>query len=486
MTTRQHARVWLRRLSVIAVLAAVMGYLAWFSLFRTERVAASSSLEDQFLYGSMGTETEEGTPYWIWLILPKVFPEYLPGPGGYTSIGLTWTEGHELPAGVTKRVIGFERIGVNCAFCHVSQVRLTADQGRPTFYPGGPGHQVRVQEYQDFLFKSAADPRFNSDTILREIEGVTELSLRERLLYRYMLIPAAKKALLEQKDAFAWRKQHGRPLSGPGRLDPFNPIRYIDFKEPDEGSIGEADIPSIWNQRARDGQYIHWNGLTKKFKETAITSAIGDGARNKGLDVAYLANIESYLRNLQAPKYPLAIDQELAARGAPVYQQQCASCHAVGQARTGTVIPLEEIGTDPHRSNSWTQSQVDGWKQMAKDYQQKYNATWNVETFNKQNGYVGEPLDGIWLRAPYLHNGSIPNLNALLERPEQRPKTFYRGNDVVDGTNVGFVSNVPSYGVRTFFLYDTQRAGNANTGHDYGTALGGDDKRALVEYMKTL
>jgi 16S rRNA (cytosine1402-N4)-methyltransferase len=36
------------------------------------------------------------------------------------------------------------------------------------------------------------------------------------------------------------------------------------------------------------------------------------------------------------------------------------------------------------------------------------------------------PLDGIWLRAPYLHNGSVPTLRALLS-PSTRPVTFRRG-----------------------------------------------------------
>jgi len=30
------------------------------------------------------------------------------------------------------------------------------------------------------------------------------------------------------------------------------------------------------------------------------------------------------------------------------------------------------------------------------------------------------------------------------------------------------------------------RAGNSNAGHAYGTALPADQKRALVEYLKTL
>ena len=52
--------------------------------------------------------------------------------------------------------------------------------------------------------------------------------------------------------------------------------------------------------------------------------------------------------------------------------------------------------------------------------------------FRKTFGYANSPLDGVWLRAPYLHNGSVPTLRDLLEPSDQRPKTFYRGYDVYD------------------------------------------------------
>jgi hypothetical protein len=98
------------------------------------------------------------------------------------------------------------------------------------------------------------------------------------------------------------------------------------------------------------------------------------------------------------------------------------------------------------------------------------------------------PLDGLWLRAPYLHNGSVPNVRALLEPASARPAKFWRGNDVFDRRNLGFVSDVPTEGNRRFFLFDTSRPGNFNGGHEgarYGTELPAADKDALVEYLKT-
>src|SRR3546814_7432400 len=75
------------------------------------------------------------------------------------------------------------------------------------------------------------------------------------------------------------------------------------------------------------------------------------------------------------------------------------------------------------------------------------------------------PLDGIGLRAPYLHNGSVPTLRDLLKPAAARPKAFWRGDDVYDPHNVGFVSNVPAREGVEFFRYDTTVPGNSNAGH---------------------
>jgi hypothetical protein len=108
--------------------------------------------------------------------------------------------------------------------------------------------------------------------------------------------------------------------------------------------------------------------------------------------------------------------------------------------------------------------------------------------FRKTFGYANSPLDGLWLRAPYLHNGSVPTLRDLLEPSGRRPAKFYRGYDVYDQKNVGFVAEVAEESGRKYFLYDTAKPGNSNRGHEgerYGTELSSAEKEALVEYLKT-
>jgi len=102
--------------------------------------------------------------------------------------------------------------------------------------------------------------------------------------------------------------------------------------------------------------------------------------------------------------------------------------------------------------------------------------------------YKARPLNGIWTGGPYLHNGSVPNLYQLLLPAAQRDKAFYIGSWKFDPVNAGY-STEPEPGA---FRFDTTLSGNSNSGHEYGTGYDGlapltdEDRRALVEYMKTL
>lgn len=96
--------------------------------------------------------------------------------------------------------------------------------------------------------------------------------------------------------------------------------------------------------------------------------------------------------------------------------------------------------------------------------------------------YRARPLDGIWATAPYLHNGSVPDLYELLLPPTQRNTVFYVGNREFDPDKLGFKSQLRGKG----FKFDTRLPGNSNAGHLYGTDLNEDERRDLLEFLKTL
>jgi len=96
--------------------------------------------------------------------------------------------------------------------------------------------------------------------------------------------------------------------------------------------------------------------------------------------------------------------------------------------------------------------------------------------------YKGGPLEGIWATAPYLHNGSVPDLYSLFLPPAQRPKNFRVGSIDYDPEKGGFVSDEKTGS----FTFDTSLPGNSNAGHNYGTALTDAQRKALVAYLKSL
>lgn len=493
MTSRKGriARTIGRLTAILFGIVLLVGGAAWYKLFReVPQQLANGSPEEYFKYGSIGTENQEGLPYYVWLVLPRMFPEYLPKDsegtprtGGYTAFGFGWEQGRETPVGFSIKTIGFPRVGINCAACHSTTYRTSQD-ALAVVVPTGPAQCADPQAYVRFLSDCASDPRFNAENLLDEISYNTKLSLIDKLLYRYVIIPQTRKALLDQKDRFAWTDV--RPRWGPGRIDPFNPVKFHQLALPVDDTIGNSDMMPLWNMAGRRGHSLHWDGLNSDLTEVILSGAIGDGATNKSLPVQKLKELEEYLLTAAPPRYPLSesVDSELALRGSDIFREHCRDCHAVGGRRTGSVIPLAEIGTDAHRAKMWVKPAVESYHHYSDGY------PWDFRHFVDVDGYVAVPLDGLWLRAPYLHNGSVPTIEALLEKSSERPRSFYRGYDVVDKSSLGFVHEDKDLAAKRFgYLYDVDKKGNNNAGHEgpqFGTDLAEEDKRALVEYLKTL
>lgn len=477
-------QAWWRKIKIVIIMSIpvviFLGVIGWYKLFREVPQPEFEDEAERFKYGSLGSESDRGIPYWVWLVLPRIFPDLLPGPGGYKSFGMVWEPGQELPAGFAKKTVGFPRVTNNCASCHTATFRVKED-ATPEVVAAGPAHTSNVQSYLRFLFTVAEDPRFNSDVILAEIDLVYELSWLDKLLYRYAIIPFTKKALLEQRDQFAWMNREGLPDWGPGRDDPMNLTKYFMTDLPLDDTVGSADFPSVWNMGIRKGHPLNLDGVTPSLRSVIIDSALGLGAPPGEPFLREMERLEKWLNSVPPPDYPFrsAVNKELAAAGKAVYDQHCFSCHSSGGERFGQIVDIDEIGTDRGRLDTWTQKAAD------KANEKVLSLGIKRDNMVKTNGYVSQPLDGVWLRAPYLHNGSVPNLRDLLEPEGRRTQVFYRGYDVYDPVNVGFVTQGAA-AEREGFLFDTSLRGNGNQGHTYGTNLSKRQTEALLEYLKTL
>lgn len=238
-------------------------------------------------------------------------------------------------------------------------------------------------------------------------------------------------------------------------------------------------------------------------------------------------DVEAWITSLEAPKYPFAIDGRLAAAGYQVFEKNCADCHGNYRAPTATgsapsplagegggegastsvsaprpnsypthstlvsypekIIPRNEIGTDPVRLDS-----------MSRQGREKYGTTWFTH-FGKDEsnldpgGYLAPPLEGVWATAPYFHNGSVPTLAAVLDSAT-RPKVWRRTPDGYDQTQVGLeaesLSELPPDDAKDYrrrrLYFDTSLPGKSAAGHTFPDALNAAERRAVLEYLKTL
>lgn len=487
----------------IAALFAAFVVALWAVVVATrDRPVEYDDIAEHFKYGSIGAEPGGsllspvgGTlpPYWMFKALPTICSDRLPG--GFASVGLVVEPGKDLPIGVSRRRrLGIDQVGFNCALCHTGTVR-DAPGAPPRIVLGMPSHQLDLQALVNFVLDCSLDNRTTGANVLgraRELPGGGP-ALFERLLLRLGLVDRLKVQVLNLRNRIEPVLSDRVPRWGRGRVDTFNPYKSIQFnwaldQLPPSELVGAADFPSLWNQAPREGMHLHWDGDNDSVDERNLSAALGAGVTPVTVDHAAMKRVRDWIWKLPPPKYPYPIDQALAARGATLYAQHCTSCHADNRFRDGVIAPgtrvgqvvaIADIATDRHRLDSYTDEFAANQYALYPDSQYRFSH------FRKTGGYANHPLDGIWLRGPFLHNGSVPTLRDLLNAPEARPTVFYRGYDVYDQARVGFVSDVPRADGRDFSKYDTSVPGNGNGGHVYGTTLSDADKAALVEHLKT-
>lgn len=519
---------WVTRLAVLILVVglAATAYFAWrLNLDEAESFADPVA---QFKYGSTGGDRNFGIPYVMWVAMPHLFRDLMPEgreDEGWAAFGFLYEDAALLPpemerhrpVGTSLRNnMGIERIFLNCAGCHAGAVR-TAPDADPVIVAGMPSNTVDLSAFQDFLAAAVVDERFTGERFVAQIDALgLELDLVNRLALKTIAVAIVRERLLSIVDRFDFVAHS--PAYGPGRFDTFNPAKALlnwNFEDlPRRERIGVVDFPSIWLQGGKRGMQLHWDGNNTKVEERNRSAAFGTGATPPLLDRASLARVEDWLETVEPPRFvdmfPDHFDPELAEKGRDIYAAECGRCHgASGRDFTGQLVgkvtPIGIVGTDRARLDNYTHDLAVNQNFLYAEYGAE-----RFQAFRKTNGYANAPLDGLWLRAPFLHNGAVPTLWDLLTPPELRPKAFLRGYDVYDPVRMGFLSRAgeidPSAHDRLFcfIAHADGRAGcpaglpemngtcpagpcpgNGNQGHRYGTDLAPDQKWALIEYLKT-
>jgi hypothetical protein len=235
------------------------------------------------------------------------------------------------------------------------------------------------------------------------------------------------------------------------------------------------------------------------------------------------------------------LDQQKVAAGERLYERHCQKCHLPPhdvladlersdhdqtyrpkywwQSRSGnwyikvTDVKVDYVGTDPHEAADFKSRTADTgdlrkgiviWG-VANAFFKKENIQPEAQTawsggrdpeelrVRAELVYKARPLNGVWAVGHYLHNGSVPTLDALLSPDDaDRPRTFWVGNRQFDPVKVGYQYSQ----VEGATLFDTTKPGNANTGHRFkdgprgkgiiGPSLSVVERAQLIEYLKSL
>ena len=190
-----------------------------------------------------------------------------------------------------------------------------------------------------------------------------------------------------------------------------------------------VDVPPWWRMAKKNAMFYvgAGRGDHARIMMTASTLCTDAVEEASAID-AYFPDVAAYVGSIQPPEFPYPIDSALADVGRGVFEATCSRCHGTygdGAKYPNYLIPLAEVGTDATLATGSTQ--------FAGKYVDWFNGSFygEIARLEPQAGYYAPPLDGIWATAPYLHNGSVPTVAALLDS-STRPKFWTRSFDPHD------------------------------------------------------
>ncbi len=252
-------------------------------------------------------------------------------------------------------------------------------------------------------------------------------------------------------------------------------------------------VPPWWGMRKKNAMFYTSVGRGDHARFMLLASMLCVGSPEEVAEIdSYAPDIRAYIASLEAPAYPYPIDTALAARGETVYRDACAACHgSYGDEESfpNLTFAADRIGTDPAYANAATDGSRDRF--FAWLVRSPYG---DIHSAAPVAGYIAPPLDGVWATAPYLHNGSVPSLAALLDSGS-RPKYWRLRTDPrrYDPEALGWDYDPLDHGQDAETapdarrrIYDTTLPGYGNGGHTYSDRLDDAARAALLEYLKTL
>ncbi|MEH3041560.1 MAG: hypothetical protein PGN21_16045 [Sphingomonas paucimobilis] len=430
-----------------------------------------------------------------------------PGVGtrpGDMPLGLT--AGDVAPIGGS--VVRVANLG--CAACHAGvayRADGTPDPSRAVL--GRPNSSLDLEAYTMAVF-GALRRHADSDRLLPTAAALfPDMGRRERLSLRLLVLPLVKRRLADLGDT-------NRPLpfpnGTPGSTNGVAALKAalgVPLIAGGRGDVGTVSIPELgdrmWRTRLlADGAYGVPGEGTRTTTRADLTPAhlaalarittfftvpsmgVHPDAAIDALDDADA--VTAFLAAYRPAPFPGTIDLPRARSGAALYARHCAACHGdyrlEGRRAQLVRFPnwVGDVGTDRLRATAFDRALVTAVGRSA--YADCIDVTVG-------SGYAAPPLAGLWASAPYLHNGSVPTLDALLS-PERRPVRFQVGGHALDFDRVGLrLTDSGAYpaGYRPFAAavwLDARESGRGNGGHRFGAGLSAAEKQALIAFLKLL
>lgn len=389
--------------------------------------------QQRFLYDAWGAERLGRWPPADFMVAlatrePDVFGDQ------FARFGFIADPDDDLPVGLKRGLEDPTQVHETCALCHVGRL----PDGR--LWLGAPNVALDLM-------------RFRAEVDLRWVADGHPSMLTD----------------LDRAKASAY---------GPGRVPaelPFSPYAI------------PADFPPYWLLGTLTG--LNYLGTSGNLRTEIFLSVLASGAGDPTVaggsvpfpPPARIDPLVDYMSVLRPPPPPPQ-DLAIVAMGEAVFErEQCGTCHHMASPALNSVtrydltgVAEEQIaGTDPFlhgliRTDYQHRILVDG-PPDAVDAGVPDPRAEALSDFafreglflRGSDGYREDDLHGLWATAPYLHNGSVPTLDALLRPAAERPTSFMRGD----------------------FLVDTTVIANGNGGHEFGSSISEPDRAALIVYL---
>lgn len=412
---------------------------------------------------------------------------------------------------------GDEAVTFGCAACHSGKLFGKTVLGMSNRFPRANEAFVKVHNMNGLVNRAVLDAVTHATP--------DELTMMQNIKETFKWVGVKKPAELGLDTSLA---QVGISL-GKRELDPYATKSKESAKHPRKSPLEDMitdSKPAVWwnikykTKFLSDASVVAGNPIYTNF----LWNEIGRGADLRELETwlndnpHIIKEVTAAAFATEAPSYTdffpaESIDLPAAQRGEILFAENCARCHGSYQKGwsqpEAQALPLAEqlktievrypeqtfvvdVGTDPLRA--------EGMKHFADRLNELAISKSIGTTVTPQFGYVPPPLVAIWARWPYFHNNSAPSLCTVLTRTEQRPLSYYIGEPVHRETDFDQECNgypmgeaTPKAWRKKEFLFNADKPGLRNTGHDEGIFLkngeeifSNTDKRDLIQFLKTL